>query len=79
MLDVLENHSDSERGNPLPPLHGLLFPTSSKIIVIGMPVTGTSTGLCRFLSPRKRKKKGGGGGLSALAGTREYKQSNRNR
>ena len=23
-------HSDSERGNPLPPLHGLIFPVSSK-------------------------------------------------
>ena len=26
---MVKNHSDSERGNPLPP-HGLLFPTSSK-------------------------------------------------
>ena len=26
---LVEDHSDSERGNPLPP-HGLLFPTSSK-------------------------------------------------
>ena len=26
---VVEDHSDSEKGNPLPP-HGLLFPISSK-------------------------------------------------
>ena len=26
---MVKNHSDSERGNPLPP-HGLLFPISSK-------------------------------------------------
>ena len=24
------DHSDNERGNPVPPLHGLLFPISSK-------------------------------------------------
>ena len=28
-VGLSENHSDSERGNPLPP-HGLLFPFSSK-------------------------------------------------
>ena len=27
---MVKNHSDSERGNPLPLLHGLLFPNSSK-------------------------------------------------
>ena len=27
--DMLKTHSDSERGNPLPP-HGLLFPISNK-------------------------------------------------
>ena len=27
---MVEDHSDSERGNPLPPLHGLLFLISSK-------------------------------------------------
>ena len=26
---MVKDHSDSERGNPLPPLHGLLFPFSS--------------------------------------------------
>ena len=24
---MVKDHSDSERGNPLPPIHGLLFPT----------------------------------------------------
>ena len=27
---MIKNHSNSERGNPLPPLHGLLIPISSK-------------------------------------------------
>ena len=27
---MVKNHSDSERGNPLPALHGLFFPISSK-------------------------------------------------
>ena len=27
--DMVKDHSDSERGNPMPP-HGLLFPISSK-------------------------------------------------
>ena len=27
---MVKDHSDSERVNPLPPLHGLLFPISSK-------------------------------------------------
>ena len=27
---MVKDHADSERGNPLPPLHGLLFPISSK-------------------------------------------------
>ena len=27
---MVKDHSDSERGNPLLPLHGLLFPISSK-------------------------------------------------
>ena len=29
-MHMVKDHSDSERGNPLPPLHGLLFPFSSK-------------------------------------------------
>ena len=27
---VVKDHSDRDRGNPLSPLHGLLFPISSK-------------------------------------------------
>ena len=27
---MVKDHSDSERRNPLPPLHGLLFPISNK-------------------------------------------------
>ena len=27
---MIKDHSDSERGNPLPPLYGILFPISSK-------------------------------------------------
>ena len=27
---MVKDHSDSERGNPLQPLHGLLFPVSSE-------------------------------------------------
>ena len=30
--DIWSDHSDSERGNPLPP-HGLLFPINSNIIL----------------------------------------------
>ena len=37
---MVKDHSDSERGNPLPP-HGLLFPISSKSSFIStMPQTG---------------------------------------
>ena len=48
------------------------------------PVTGTGTGFRWFLCPGQEKKKGGGGGggskgrLPALAGTREYEQSDWN-
>ena len=31
---MVKVHSDSERGNPLPPLHGPLFPISSKYYFI---------------------------------------------
>ena len=31
---MVKDHSDSERGNPLLPLHGLLFPISSKIFLM---------------------------------------------
>ena len=30
---MVKDHSDSERGNPLPP-HGLLFPISSKVVFL---------------------------------------------
>ena len=39
---MVKDHSDSERGNPLPP-HGLLFPINSKgsfIIICTIPQTG---------------------------------------
>ena len=37
---MVKDHSDSERGNPLPP-HGLLFPISSKgSFICSIPQTG---------------------------------------
>ena len=37
---IVKDHSDSERGNPLPP-HGLLFPISSKgSFICTIPQTG---------------------------------------
>ena len=37
---IVKDHSDSERGNPLPP-HGLLFPISSKgYFICIIPETG---------------------------------------
>ena len=37
---MVEDHSDSERGNPLPP-HGLLFPINSKgCFICTIPQTG---------------------------------------
>ena len=37
---MVNDHSDSERGNPLPP-HGLLFPISSKVsFICTIPETG---------------------------------------
>ena len=32
--DMVKDHSDSRRGNPLPPLHGLIFLFSSKVFFI---------------------------------------------
>ena len=40
---VLNDHSDSERGNPLPP-HGLLFPITSIIPQMGYSLLLTSRG-----------------------------------
>ena len=34
VIHMVNDHSDSERRNPLPPLHGLFFPISSKGSVI---------------------------------------------
>ena len=45
---MVKDHSDSERGNPLPP-HGLLFPISSKvsfICIIPPRQDNTYHGLC---------------------------------
>ena len=41
------DHSDNERGNPLPP-HGLLFPSSSKVFLYASshPRDDTYHGLC---------------------------------
>ena len=36
---VLNDHSDSERGNPQPPLHGIVFPISSKGFIYTIPQT----------------------------------------
>ena len=38
---MVKDHSDSKRGNPLPPLHGLLFPINSKgSFICTIPQTG---------------------------------------
>ena len=38
--DMVKDHTDSERGNPLPP-HGLLFPNNSKgCFICTIPQTG---------------------------------------
>ena len=38
---MVKDHSDSEKGNPLPPLHGLLFSISSKgSFICTIPQTG---------------------------------------
>ena len=38
---MVKDHSDCERGNLLPPLHGLLFPISSKgSFICTIPQTG---------------------------------------
>ena len=39
--NMVRNHSDSKMGNPLPPLHGLLFPISSNgSFICTIPQTG---------------------------------------
>ena len=44
---MVNDHSDSERGNPLPP-HGLLFPISSKVLLYASSNRQDNTyhGLC---------------------------------
>ena len=38
---MASDHLDSERGNPMPPLHGLIFPISSKgYFICTIPQTG---------------------------------------
>ena len=38
---MVKDHSNSERGNPLPPLHGLLFSITSKgYFICTIPQTG---------------------------------------
>ena len=38
---MVKDYSDSKRGNLLPPLHGLLFPISSKeSFICNIPQTG---------------------------------------
>ena len=47
---MASDHSDSERGNPLPP-HGLLFPTSSKGSFICIIQTDRITHTTAFVTP----------------------------
>ena len=37
VIHMVKVHSDSERGNSLPPLHELLFPISIKVFVLYAP------------------------------------------
>ena len=49
VINMVKNHSDSERGNPLRPLNGLLFPIISKGFIIYVPShrhDNTYHGLC---------------------------------
>ena len=48
---MVKDHSDSERGNPLPPLHGLLFPiiiptTSERVLFYMLRHDSTYHGFC---------------------------------
>ena len=46
---MVKDHSDSERGNPLPP-HRLLFPISSKVFYMHHPTDGI-THTTAFVTP----------------------------
>ena len=61
---MVKDHSDSERGNPLPPLYGLLFSISSKgVFYMHHPTDRiTHTNLC-YTS------------REALAGTSSFKKT----
>ena len=80
------DHSDSERGNLLPPLHGLVFLVrSGQVRVFNVhiqskllyrtPVMGTGT---KYPGQEEKGAKGVRG-PPALVGTRVYEQSDRNR
>ena len=47
---MVKDHSDSERGNPLPP-HGLLFPINSKGSFICTIPTGRIAHTTAFVTP----------------------------
>ena len=47
---MVKDHSDSERGNPLPP-HGLLFPISSKVFFYMHHPSDRITHTTAFVTP----------------------------
>ena len=47
---MIKDHSDSERGNPLPP-HGLHFPISSKVLFYMRHPTHRMTHTTAFVAP----------------------------
>ena len=44
--DMVKDHSDSERGNPLPPLHGLLLAASGLLYAPSHRQDSTYHGIC---------------------------------
>ena len=48
---MVKDHSDSERGNLLPPLHGLLFPINSRGSFICTTPTGRIAHTTAFVIP----------------------------
>ena len=56
IIHMVKDHSDSERENPLPPLHGLLFPINSKgSFICTIPQTGLVLRVGFKLTRTKRK------------------------
>ena len=51
VIHMVKDHSDSERGIPLPPLHGLLFPISSKLYFICNTPTDRTAHTTAFVTP----------------------------